>query len=375
MGTFHLASAFFEHTETGQAVAVRLKDMFHSVADGHLAALNDFRKNLHTKLPFSGAEAATLPRPVAAPLEPSPITSQALSSGTPKVLETMDAKGVVAYKDFGNVQHPTMDAGVRERALAWAKKMNPLASFKSIGESISADVRAIVPDVAPSVDVAVSALPHSDDQIINLQDLPRTEIDTVDPQKIVVRTDTGAEVRMPATPDMDAEFKIARGIIHVEGIEEQVRQDYVDYFKESIPDGMTVDQMASRLNPSDPKAYMAMVARTTTEAIDAPDNPANLNPQKMAASCVANLPSTEEAFEKQAGVLPNTCITSRDMMNEGDYVIVRDAAEPKLSFKRGIRVLFAKVSQKTAAFIGTAVGEEALPEMANEKLGIAAPAL
>ncbi len=227
---------------------------------------------------------------------------------------------------------------------------------------------------APSVAkvAPITATAETSARVIDIADLPKMNVQNLDPKDVTLRAGNGVEVRMPVTPNATAEFNITKSAIQLVALEEHIGQEYATKFGEAAPQSMSIEDMAARLSPEDPKAYINDLSKAASAALEQSDSPANLDPKKMAASCVADLPKTVEAFDKQGGILPNTCTIANGKidMAEGDYVIVRDAAEPNPSAKRGLRVLFSKFAEQTSAFISRAVGQETLPEMANEKLGL-----
>ena len=275
--------------------------------------------------------ADTAPTPTVEPTNIIPTTvTEAPVNAAPATVTTLDNKGALAFKTYGDIPHPTMDPDLRERALAIIRK--PFSAFKS---AVGRDTVTATPAVTAAT--TVSAIPANPDfkltaevpagagtRVLDIKGMPTAPLEAADPETLVVRATNGAELKMPAAPNADAELKIVKDAIQTAGVE---------------------------------------------------DATATLDPQKMAATCLANLPSTPEALAQQGNTLVNTCMASKDVMNAGDYVLVRDVAEANPTARRGLRVLFTQLSQKTADFITQAVGKEALPEMAAEKLAPAVPAL
>lgn len=307
LGAVYEINSFLEETEAGKAISASLKDTFQSAVDRGFASWNESRNNLHTKLPLSSAEAkATLSAtsnlkaaPFSAPAQTVlPANDVATTATKPKLMTTAPVN-VGAETGVYNGPHKTLSANIREKALAWARGLN----------SAPADI------ATPSISQAK----------IDPAQLAGTNVVDIDLKTMVVRTNSGVEVKLPAIPVPEKELEIVRKVIAEAG--EDVPQVYLDS-------------------------------------------------NKMAAVCVADLPATEEALVKQSGVLPNTCVVvnGKDEMAAGDYVLVRDAAEPAPNAKRGVRALVSAFTEKTSEFISRAVTAETLPSMSAEKLAAAAPA-
>lgn len=311
-----------------------------------------------TAAPVADVAPANLPKPVAS-IPAQPAAAPVTETVQPKIVEAP----VKVAQTASVGENANIDGGVRERARAWARAMNPLA--KAVPDAPAAPVapapvadvpkplatvKAVPTAIAPSAPVApaadegtaldrarkwmatkgVTPQPAAasavTDKVVTLKEFPTSTIDGIEPQNIVLNTDAGAQVRMPAVPNLDAELKTVN-----------------DALRSGAENGSAAVQ---------------------------------LNAHNMAGACVTDLPKTQAAFAAQSGVLPNTCVIAagKDTMAAGDYVIVRDAAEPAPSAKRGLRALFASSAEKTSDFISRIVGNETLREMSAEKLATAAPA-
>ncbi len=197
------------------------------------------------------------------------------------------------------------------------------------------------------------------------------------PVEIEIKTADGETtiIKAPPMPNMSAEYAIAQKALNDDYVAERLRDVILRTTGQLPADNMSALEMAKEIVPNNPKAYLE------TLALEAADKAVKLDPSKMAAACVTDLPKTAESLAAQGHVLPNTCAIAKDMaeMAEGDYVVVRDAAEPAPTAKRGIRALFKQaiagtaeqLKEKTADFIDKVVAGYAVPEMSAEKIALA----
>lgn len=325
VATLGLSDAF-EHF-TGQTIGHVLGDAFNKVTRGSPAKLFKLVPlgNLYAADIGLSREIGTIPpSPVIDDVSPDAVAAEVMEeveedggvdfapANPPKPMAMIpsapgSAKAVTLPQATANSisdgPNPRIDDDVRARALAWAKAMNP--------------VGAVANPVVPSVPA---------EEVVSLRDLSPSAIANIDSKNIVIDTDTGVKVRMPAVPNIGAELGTVNAAIH-------------------------------------------------EAAAVAGEDPSELDPRKMAAACVTELPNSQEAFNAQNGVLPNRCVVvdGKTEMSAGDYVIVRDGAEPKPSAKRGLRVLFAAIAERTTDFIGRAVTGETLADMSAEKLSGVTP--
>ena len=208
------------------------------------------------------------------------------------------------------------------------------------------------------------------------RDMPDVQMpDPTKPVEIEIKTADGETtiIKAQPMPNMSAEYAIAQQALNNEYIADRLRGEVHGLTGKAPNADMSVEEMAKLVVPRNPDTYLRVLAQ------EAGDKAVKLDPTKMAAACVTDLPQTSEALAQQGNVIPNTCAIAKGMegMAEGDYVLVRDAAEQAPSTKRGIRALFkqaidgatAQVKEKTASFIDKVVAGYEIPDMTQQKIG------
>jgi hypothetical protein len=207
------------------------------------------------------------------------------------------------------------------------------------------------------------------------RDMPDVQMpDPTKPVEIEIKTADGETtiIKAQPMPNMTREYAIAQQALNNEYIADRLRGEVHGLTGKAPNADMSVEEMAKLVVPRNPDTYLRVLAQ------EAADKAVKLDPTKMAAACVTDLPQTSEALAQQGNVIPNTCAIAKGMedMAEGDYVLVRDAAEQAPSTKRGIRALFkqaidgatAQVKEKTASFIDKVVAGYEIPDMTQQKI-------
>lgn len=342
---------------------------------------------------------AVTPDNIPQPLEIAPATpaSNVIESASPSVPEAVPDS--IIPKGFTAGESPRIDNSTRERAMAWVRAHRPMAAddvpttpvatpvtpvasapvTQPTGSTVRERALAWVKKMHPTEKFTPEA-PVSADKVVEISQLAKTDLSGTPAQHIVLRASNGLEVRMPAAPDIAAEKQLFMGVIQDQALRAQLDTDYLTQFGEAAPTTMTAEQMATRMYPDNPAAYLKSATEMSQHNLETgkdelAQNFQKLTSGKIAAACVTDLPSSQAAFDKQGGVLPNTCVMGKLDMAAGDYTLVRDIATTKpYSMGGGIRVLFAGMAERTQEFIARAVTAETLQDMTAEKLSLATPA-
>lgn len=198
MGAFQGASYLLENTEMGRELAGSAKDAFHKAAQQTAGHWSDFKKTLHAKLPF--------------------LTSAPAIDGVHK--------------------HIPKPMSVASAPVAPVPPAPPVT--QAIPDSVPK------PDV-PDVKAPVSHAPH---EHVSHENMPKPKVSVPTPPPASVAEIAPVAPAPVAVPDLKA-------TIQAQALEEKLRYDYATSFGDPAPESMTTAEMAERLYPEDPKAYMA----------------------------------------------------------------------------------------------------------------------
>ena len=134
--------------------------------------------------------------------------------------------------------------------------------------------------------------------------------------------------------------------------------------------GTSLLDMAKMIVPRNPDAYLNALKEQALKSAPVVDG------SKMAAACVADIPKTPAELSARGGFTANACNVVKPDMENGDFVIVRDAHTPG---RNGLRVLFRDaldaIKEKTISFTDVAVSREAIPDMTEQAMAAEATRL
>jgi hypothetical protein len=269
-----------------------------------------------------------------------------------------------------------IDDATREAALAKVRAWE--ATQVKAPAAIPAPAAVAIPAGLEGRTLAESAIGNETGMTVP-RDMPDAPMpDPSKPVEIEIKTADGETTIIKAhpMPNLSEEYAIAQNAIEKEYVTAHLRQFILNTTGVAPDESMSVEDMAKQIVPSNPRAYLEVLAR------DAAEKAVKLDPSRMAAACVTDLPKTAAALAGQGHVLPNTCAIAKGMeeMADGDYVLVRDAAEAEPNAKRGLRALFKetmdgaadgaaeKAKEKTADFIDKVVAGYQIPDMAEQKI-------
>lgn len=229
----------------------------------------------------------------AAPAEATP---------APKAAEIVDKGENLTYAG----PHKTLDNSIRERALAWAKKMNPVSAFKATADSPAAVAtqpvalpKAVVPTSAASTDIVADTLAKAK-SVVTQDEL--TNHFTLERLQHMAKATTG----------MDA------------------------------PADATAESLAKQLNPTDPDAFLKDIQQQAPQ----------LKAENVAVVCTTDIPKERSTVN----VIKTLCQKFKDHMGASDIALVDSVNEPNP--QKGLRLLYQKAA--------SAMGLTSAPQKTNE---------
>ncbi|OFW87539.1 MAG: hypothetical protein A3B66_09585 [Alphaproteobacteria bacterium RIFCSPHIGHO2_02_FULL_46_13] len=116
----------------------------------------------------------------------------------------------------------------------------------------SAPVAQAIPDSVPKLEVKVpeAAALQASNEHVSHENMPKPKVSVPTPPPASVAEMAPVAPAPVAVPDLKA-------TIQAQALEEKLRYDYATSFGDPAPESMTTAEMAERLYPEDPKAYMA----------------------------------------------------------------------------------------------------------------------
>lgn len=434
VGLFSGASAILEHTEIGRQIAGTAKEAFQKVAQNTSEYVSDFRKNLHTKLPFSSAIAQDLPKPMdkisdlmadapapvaAAPAPvadaapkpmgrlnivedtpaPAPVVAAPVVNVAPKAMgkisdlmadtpvahapkpmakiavPAVEVPVDVAPKPMGKIsdftadvpapavepvvetpivdaapkpmgkivisvtdvpadvapvaakpapeivpvapvakaqvalsstgQHPTLDGSIRERALAWARAMNPLAKEASVAPSVESAPVPVPVSVPAPTPVAAPVAPV----VAPAHVAPSAP--AVAPSNLSEQAAAVAKAKLALTQEeLTNHYTLERlqGMVKTTtGID--------------APADATAEMLAKQLNSSNPEGFLKGIQQQAPQ----------MRPENVAVSCTSDIPRESKAVNN----IRTLCSKFKSFMGSNDFAVVENINEPDP--KKGLR--------------------------------------